>query len=348
MPRLSNRDDRAQIEIGSEDGGHPMVPHLTRRSVLGSAIAGTLATAGCRARTAQGAEIRQETFTYKTVGDCAIRANVIRPSTRDQLPVAVWIHGGALIMGDRRGIDRVMRDELVGAGYALVSIDYRLAPETKLPGILDDVRDAFAWIRSEGPKAFGARPDRPVVLGGSAGGYLTLCTGFLIEPRPAALVSFWGYGDIAGAWYAQPDAFYRRQPLVTDTDARNAVGKTTIAEPPPGNRRMQFYLYCRQNGLWPREVAGLDPASEPRAFDRFCPVRNVSRSYPPTLLIHGTKDSDVPHEQSVLMDEELTRRGVPHEFLSVPDGGHGMGNIDRGEVDRIYRRAVAFVRQYSA
>jgi hypothetical protein len=30
------------------------------------------------------------------------------------------------------------------------------------------------------------------VLGGSAGGYLTLCTGYLVEPRPAALVSFWG------------------------------------------------------------------------------------------------------------------------------------------------------------
>lgn len=315
-----------------------------RRRFLGGAVAGLLATAG----TATGAEIRRQTFTYKTVGDCPIRANVIRPATGDPLPVAVWIHGGALIMGNREGIDRTLRDELINAGFAVVSIDYRLAPETKLPGILDDVRDALAWIRSEGPRTFGARPDRLVVLGGSAGGYLTLCAGYLVQPRPAALVSFWGYGDIAGDWYARPDAFYRRQGLVGEAEARAAVGQAAISEAPPGNRRMRFYLYCRQNGLWPREVVGLDPAADPRAFDRFCPIRNVSPSYPPTLLIHGTKDSDVPHEQSVLMDRELTRHGVAHAFLSVPGGGHGLGNLGRAEAEAIYRRAVAFVARYGA
>ena len=51
-------------------------------------------------------------------------------------------------MGDRRGIDRTLLSRLVEAGYTVVSIDYRLAPETKLPAILEDVRDAFAWIRA--------------------------------------------------------------------------------------------------------------------------------------------------------------------------------------------------------
>ena len=108
-------------------------------------------------------------------------------------------------MGDRRGIDRALAGALIDAGYVLVSIDYRLAPETKLPAILEDVRDAFAWIRKDGPRLFGAEADRIVVLGGSAGGYLTLMSGFLIEPRPKALVSYWGYGDIAGDWYSRPD-----------------------------------------------------------------------------------------------------------------------------------------------
>ena len=81
----------------------------------------------------------------------------------------------------------------------------------------------------------------------------------------------------------------------------------------------------------------------PRAFDPFCPVRNISPEYPPTLLVHGTKDSDVPHEQSVLMDRELTRHGVRHELISVPGGGHGLGNVDRASVEGIYRRAVAFI-----
>jgi len=142
---------------------------------------------------------------------------------------------------------------------------------------------------------------------------------------------------------AEPD------PAGGDQDRRGqdqGGGRAAVSEPPAGSRRGRFYLYCRQNGLWPREVAGHDPDTEPRAFDRFCPVRNVSPQYPPTLLIHGTNDTDVPHEQSVIMDRELSRQGVPHEFLSVPDGGHGLGNIDRAKVEGIYRQAVTFIERY--
>jgi acetyl esterase/lipase len=295
-----------------------------------------------------GALVSHETFTYKTAGDLAIKLDVFNGSPSVPRPVAVWIHGGALIMGDRRGMDRALSDMLVEAGYAVASIDYRLAPETKLPAILTDVRDAFAWIRAEGPRAIGARADRIAVLGGSAGGYLTLTTGYLIEPRPRALVSFWGYGDIAGAWYSRPDAFYRRSPLVTEQEARSAVGTMALAEPPPGNKRSRFYLYCRQNGFWPKEVTGHDPDAEPKAFDRFCPVRNVSARYPPTMLIHGTNDTDVPHDLSVSMDRELAHRGVPHELISVAGGAHGLGNIPRADLAAIYKRVLAFLARYMA
>ena len=201
---------------------------------------------------------------------------------------------------------------------------------------------------AEGSKHFGVRTDRLVVLGGSAGGYLKVATGYLIEPRPAALVSFWGYGDIAGPWYSRPDAFYRRLPLVTEAEARAAVGTTVVAEPPLRNQRGRFYLYCRQNGLWPKEVGGHDSDTEPEALDPFCPVRNLSDRYPPTLLIHGTKDTDVPHEQSVIMDRELSRHGVAHELISVPGGGHGLGGVNSTILSGIYERVITFLRRYSA
>jgi hypothetical protein len=48
------------------------------------------------------------------------------------------------------------------------------------------------------------------------------------------------------------------------------------------------------------------------------------------------------------MDRELAQHGVPHELISVPGGGHGLGNVDRAQVAGIYRRVLAFLRLHTA
>jgi acetyl esterase/lipase len=289
-----------------------------------------------------------QTYTYKTVGACPIQADVYRADGDGPRPVVVWVHGGALIMGHRGQVDRRLQDQLLTAGFAVVSIDYRLAPETKLPAILEDVAAACAWVRRDGPRLFAADPDRLAVAGGSAGGYLTLASGYRVDPPPRALVTFWGYGDVAGAWYSKPDPHYSRLPPVPRDEAYRAVGGPALAGTPGPHQRARFYLYCRQHGLWPREVAGRDPDADPRAFDPWCPVRNVTRTYPPTLLIHGTKDTDVPYEQSVAMARELARHGVPHDLVTIQDGGHGFGGVPPAVVADARDRALAFLKAHTA
>jgi acetyl esterase/lipase len=288
----------------------------------------------------------KETYTYKTVGACNIEADVYQLGKEKHRPVIVWIHGGALIMGNRGQMDRELLRRLLDAGYVVVSIDYRLAPETKLPGILEDLEDACKWVRVKGPELFGIDPDKMAVMGGSAGGYLTLSSGFRVEPRPKALVAFWGYGDIVGDWYSRPDPFYSKQKAVLKEEAYAAVGNKVISESSGKNDRPLFYLYCRQHGLWPKEVAGVDPDKEPKAFDRFCPVRNVTEKYPPTLLIHGTKDTDVPYEQSELMAKELDKKGVKHELMTISDAGHGLSGAKPGVMAKVHERVLAFLKEY--
>jgi acetyl esterase/lipase len=279
-----------------------------------------------------------KTYTYKTVAETGegLEADVHHPPGDVRRPVIVFIHGGALMMGDRKMTPRPgsLLAALLGVGYVVVSIDYRLAPQVKLPAIIEDVRDACNWVRKSGPSLFQIDPDQLFVMGQSAGGYLTQMTGFVLQPRPRALVSFWGYGDIAGEWYGRPDPFYCKQPLVTKEEADR-----------PGSGKL--YLYCRQQGLWPKVLTGHDPDAEPSAFDPFCPVRNVTKDYPPTLLIHGTKDTDVPYALSVQMDKELTAKGVAHEFISIPEGGHGFrSKVDAEVAAQTYRQVVAFLGQY--
>jgi acetyl esterase/lipase len=318
---------------------------MRRRAFLKAATVGTAALATSTDVLPADDKPDRQTHTFKTVDKCAIKADVFGAGEQMR-PVVMWIHGGALIMGNRAGIDPALRDALVKAGCVVVSIDYRLAPETKLPGILEDVADAYRWLRDKGPQLFKADPDRIAVMGGSAGGYLTLTTGYRQEPRPRALVSFWGYGDIAGAWYSRPDPFYAKMPAVPKDEAYKAVGDKPLSEVTGKNSRGRFYLYCRQQGIWPKEVAGLDPDKEPKAFDPFCPIRNVSAKYPPTLLIHGTKDTDVPYELSESMDKELAKHQVPHELLTVTDAGHGLSGAKPEVIAQARDKAVAWAVKY--
>jgi len=291
----------------------------------------------------------RQTHICKVAGECRIRADVHACSSESAGPVLVWIHGGGLIMGGRADLPAWQRDAYLDAGYSVVAIDYRLAPETKLPAITEDVEDACRWVRERFSTILRGGSQRTAVIGHSAGGYLTLMAGLRIQPSPGALVSFYGYGDIAADWYAQPDPFYCRQPAVSRREAYALVGEKVLSEASGERHRGRFYLYCRQQGLWPREVAGHDPETEPEAFVPFCPVRNVSADYPPTLLLHGTDDTDVPYAQSVMMAEALARAGVEHEFITLRGGGHGFdGDAQDPEVARTFERVLHFLKKHLA
>lgn len=292
----------------------------------------------------------KRTYVFKEVAGVKIELDVHRPDTLEVLPVVVWIHGGALLMGNRSGVPRNLIDLCRREGFALISIDYRLAPQVKLPSIIEDVKDAFRWIRSPGAEIAHLDPRKLIVAGGSAGGYLTLMTGIAVDPKPLALVAYWGYGDVDGDWYTKPSEHYRKAvPLYTREQAQEGLRDEVVTgafDKSQAEARSRYYHFLRQNGLWTKEVTGFDPQGERSKLDPFCPVRNVTDAYPPTLLLHGTADTDVPYELSAAMDQELERHHVVHELVTVPGSGHGLSGGDRNLVAQAHEKAMAFIRDH--
>ena len=104
---------------------------MQRREFLGAVAGATLAAALPTGVYAAGTG--PVTAVYKTVGNCQIKLDVHGAAPGERKAALMWIHGGALIMGSRLGVDRRLATELLKRDIAIVSIDYRLAPETKLP-----------------------------------------------------------------------------------------------------------------------------------------------------------------------------------------------------------------------
>ncbi|MCB9460461.1 MAG: alpha/beta hydrolase [Anaerolineaceae bacterium] len=296
-----------------------------------------------------------QTYVFKKIGGHEIEADlypVEQTEDAQKLPAVVFIHGGGLIMGHRKAILPSHIQAFHEGGFHFVSINYRMAPETKLPDILDDIKDAWTWLRNQADSLSIDR-DRIAVLGHSAGGYLTLLSGFKLDPRPAAVVSIAGYCKLTSEAFTTPSPYYLREyQAVDEHDARQTIGEQTISESGPNDSMQRhlgrglFYLFCRQTGIWLREVTGHE-LSDTEWFADYEPIQNISAVYPPTMLLHGEPDTDIPFEQSVLMQQELARHGVDHKFLQNPNWGHTFLYVpDDDSVGEAFAEIVLFLQEH--
>ena len=296
------------------------------------------------------AEQPKSAMVYKKTGGVEILADVYAPKGGVLRPAVLWIHGGALMIGSRNSIPPQIIGLCRRENYALVSIDYRLAPETKLFEIVKDLADAMRWIRNDGPKLFQSDPGKLAVIGASAGGYLAMMSAVLPETEPPnAIVSCWGYGDILGNWCTKPNSKYGGQkPGPTREEAFAKIGDKAITSTGKEDYpdRAALFFYMKRNGLWTEIVSGLNPVQDRGKLIPYCPQRNVSAEYPPLLMLHGTADPDVPVEQSIAMHEAMKKAGASSELVLVEGGGHGLWGGDKEKIQAAFDRSLEFIKHH--
>lgn len=170
--------------------------------------------------------VRDEVFPGLTRGAPPVRARLYLPAGHEAGVPAGWlyVHGGGMTVGDLESSDLAAANLAADSGCVILSVDYRLAPETRYPGALDDCAAALRWLHTNAG-ALHLSPERVGVYGVSAGGLLAaslaLCSRdgvaapvakqILIYPmlddrtsiRPAtadAPGGTWSHSSNAGAW----------------------------------------------------------------------------------------------------------------------------------------------------
>lgn len=111
--------------------------------------------------------------------DLAIRIYTPREiKTTEKLPVLMWFHGGGFVIGSIDTHDSVCRMLANQADCIVVSVDYRLAPESKFPAAVEDCEAALKWVALHAVE-FGGDPACIAVGGDSAGANLATVTAIL-------------------------------------------------------------------------------------------------------------------------------------------------------------------------
>ena len=121
--------------------------------------------------------------------DGEVPVRIYTPEGSGPFPALVWFHGGGWVVGDLDTADGAARHLTVGSGFVVVSVDYRLAPETKFPGPAEDCYSATQWV-VHNAASINADAGKIAVGGDSAGGNLAAAVSLMARDRGGPSVGF--------------------------------------------------------------------------------------------------------------------------------------------------------------
>ncbi|MBM3942305.1 MAG: alpha/beta hydrolase [SAR202 cluster bacterium] len=270
---------------------------------------------------AQQFPVKVQDVEYLKHGNTGWLARIYQPQGHGPFPILLDVHGGAWNRGDRTN-DTVMNQALAASGVVVAALDYRLAPQHPYPAQVADVNYATRWFKVHA-REFNADPSTLGGLGASSGGHTVM----LSAMRPH-------------------DPRYASVPLPearnVDASLRYLVCCWPVLDP------YARYLYAKKAGHDRLAASGeayfKDAAAMQEGNPQLILERREKVGLPPTLIIQGTNDDNVPMSIPTNFVREYRANGGQVDIEIFPGMVHGFANTPGAESDR----AIALIKGFIA
>ncbi|MGD0499552.1 MAG: alpha/beta hydrolase [Bryobacteraceae bacterium] len=237
----------------------------------------------------------QDGLVYGEADHVKLTMDYYAPQGPGPHPIAIIIHGGGYQRGDSKSeSEAYCADFLWPAGYAVFSVNYRLAPKYPYPDMVYDVERAVRYLRHNA-KTWDADPNKIALVGGSAGGFLSNMVGLR--------------GAIGDPQAIDP---------VDRESARVQAVVTLYAQSSFATVPLNADVLALLGPLIRHE-------GEPEALREASPITWVTKNAPPFLQILGDQDEYIPFTEATNLQAALAKEGVRCEIVRIPNGRHGTG-----------------------
>ncbi|MEI0737258.1 alpha/beta hydrolase [Paenibacillus sp. JTLBN-2024] len=235
-------------------------------------------------------------------------------NTREKLPTILWVHGGAFVAGDKSGTS-YWCTMMAGKGYAVVSMNYELAPEAKYPAPILQMGEAYEYLKSISPQ-FPSLDLNRLIIGGGGGRFCRR----QIASQFAAIQTNPGLAGRVGIDPTVPAGTLKAALLYCGPYNVKHLANVT------GNME-RFFL---QRLGW--AYIGKRNWQERSEAEDTSTANHVTRDFPPTFITDGNSGSFEKHGKE--LEAKLRAANVPVTALFYPPA--------RGVVSHEYQFQTAY------
>ena len=271
-----------------------------KRSILPVLLLSVCAATLARAQAQSKVDIVPDVV-YGHKDGMALTFDVIKPKANANGASVVFMVSGGWVSNYSPPQQMAERfKDLLDKGFTVIALRHGGSPKYVIPDIVADVRRGIRFIRFNA-KQWGIDPNRLGVFGGSAGGHLSLMIGTASDK-----------GD--------PNA---KEDFMKESDR---VASVVAYFPPVDLRPIVRGLSAPNDGSVGSRFPALNFEKENAAESS--PIVFVTPDDPPTLLVHGDKDSLVPIINSQIIYEAFKKNNVKTDFVTIAGADHGFQGED--------------------